>query len=215
MRIKGDLDTTNNMYSSTYDAGQERLSNSGNKGNMNYSALGQAGMALAQNIGNIYDLNRSKDIETRKFEKITPNLLNPSEDLRMVDRTYNAGAKAIRSASGGDATTYLQNMRSNSLNKVLASTRIKQQYENANAGIRNSIAQYNANAGDRETIANAQIRANQRNIKSSAISNIGQNVMGQYRDYNATQQEMTYLQTLAKTNPQGAKVLEEYFKSRK
>lgn len=207
--IKPTIDFQKTMNNTIYQAGQDQLNN-----NFNYDpylkTAGQIGYGLLNNAGNLYDLNRAKNIENRSFERINPNLLDPTEDLKYNDRVYNTQAKAIRSASGGDAGTYLQNMRGNSLSRTMANSRIKMGYANQNAGIKNSIAQYNANSSDRETMANAQIRANQRNLQSQAISKIGQNTAMQMRDNTANSQQDAYLKMLIQMYPQFANMANNF-----
>jgi len=92
-------------------------------------------------------------------------------------------------------------------NQMLTNNRIRQDYANQNAGIKNQAAYYNAGIGDRETIANLANQAQSRNLKSSAYTNIGQNIMGQYRDVQAQKANEKYNQSMANSQDEYLKII--------
>jgi hypothetical protein len=195
--------------------GENPYYNSGNSGiNPAYGQIAkQLGLGLAQNAGNIYDLKRSMNVDKETYNRVTPELLDSSAALRYNDMQGRLASENIKNASVGNSSTYLQNRKDLAINQMMANSNIRQQYQNQNANISNQAKYYNAGAGDRETIANMQNQAQARNLKGAAISNIGQNIMGQTRDYNAQKSNDTYnkqmsdrdkqyLQTIASRYPE-------------
>lgn len=166
---------------------------------------GQAGLFLANNAGNIYDISRAKNIENRQYEYVKPELLDSSADIAYNKQVYAQGKSAVKNASMGNASTYLNNIKDLSINQMLTNAKIKQSYANSNAQIKNQVNQYNNQIKNQEIGANAQIRANQRNMTSNAISNMGQNAMGQYGDYNKMTRDKQALQMIIQMYPQIAK----------
>jgi hypothetical protein len=161
-----------------------------------------AGM-LTASMGAMYDLKRAKTTEVDKYDRYTPNLVDPTAALRYNDRVYNKGLQDLSSASGGNAGTYLNNRSSLAANQMYANDQIRQQYANTNAQIQNQAGLYNNNLSKEEFIANAMNRATSRNLKSSALHNIGgitsQGVQGVGRDVsmaNRDKQMIKYMQTI-------------------
>lgn len=142
----------------------------------------QIGIGVAQNAGNIYDLKRAQNVENTKFERMTPTQLDPTAALNynmVMGRKLN---EDIRNSSGGNASNYIQNRKDAAIQQMMSNAQIRQNYANQNAGIMNQASMFNTNIGNQEIIANEQNRAQSRNLKSNAYANIGQNIMGQYRD---------------------------------
>lgn len=142
----------------------------------------QIGLGAANNMGNIYDLNRAKDTEVTKFERATPSLLDPTAALQYNDMQGRRYAEELKNSSVGNSSTYIQNRKDAAINQMMSNAQIRQNYANQNAGIKNNMSMFNTGIGNQEVIANEQNRAAGRNIKSNAYANIGQNIMGQYKD---------------------------------
>jgi len=169
-----------------------------NKMNPAYlNAAKQLGLGLTQNMGNLYDLKRSNTYDIEKYNRVTPELLNGSEDLKYNRMVGKMMGQNIRNASGGNASTYLANMKDLAINQMLTNSRIKMNYDNSNAQIKNQASYYNAGIGDKETIANLANQAQARNLKSSAYTNIGQNVSSQYKDIQLQKANEKFNQNMA------------------
>ena len=95
----------------------------------------------------------------------------------------------------------------NTINKA----RIHTDYQNANAGISNSVGQYNNELARQEVIANAQNRARNRSGKGEAIGSLGSNVANQMMDNKKGNMDQETLQLMMKyyNDPQFKKYLEE------
>ncbi len=200
---------TNNNYES-----QDPLTNPSQTGNFNWQGIAsQIGQGLVQNAGNLYDLKRSQNVDKESYNRVSPETLDPSQALKYNSMQGRMAADNIRNASGGNASTYLQNRKDLAINQMNSNANIRMNYQNQNAGIQNQAKYYNAGVGDRETIANLQNQAQARNIKSNAISSIGENIMGQSRDNKATkinqdtnnqmaQRDQDYLKIIAARYPE-------------
>jgi len=175
--------------------------------------LKQLGLGAAQNAGNMYDLQRSNTVDVEKYNRVTPELLDVNPALRYNNMQGKMAATNIKNASVGNSSTYLQNRKDLAINQMMANSNIQANYNAQNANLKNQAAYYNAGVGDRETIANLQNQAQARNLKGSAYSNIGQNIMGQYRDYQAgkinkdtndklAQRDTDYLKIIAAKYPE-------------
>lgn len=175
-----------------------------NSNAMNYIAQGIG--AIGQNVGNIYDINRSKNVPKETYNRVTPNYLDPSAELNYNNQVFAKGANDVKNASGGDASTYINNRKDLAINNMTTNSRIKMQYDMANAEIGNQAKYYNAGTGDRETIANLMNQAQGRNLKGAALSNIGNNVsnsaLGMTRDANMQQRDQQYLKIIATKYPE-------------
>lgn len=163
----------------------------------------QGALALGNNIGNIYDLARGNKTEVQKYDRAGASLTNPNDELRYNDQVFAGAKEDIRNASVGNSSTYIQNRKDLAINQMSTNARIKSQYDNQNAGIQNQNNQFNANISKQEQDANAMNRASSRNLQGQALSNIGQNIMGQYRDSNMQNRDQDMLGIIQGQYPQG------------
>lgn len=170
----------------------------------NWSNIGkQAAIGIGSNIGNIYDLARGNKPEVQNYQRAAVSKVDPTSELRYNDQAFSSAKEDVKNASVGNSSTYIQNRKDLAINQMLANARIKSQYDNQNANIQNQANQFNTNIGMQEQNANAQNRAASRNLQGNALSNIGQNVMGQYRDYNMGQRDLDSLGLIQGQYPQG------------
>lgn len=156
----------------------------------------QFGLGIANNAGNIYDLARTNKAEVTKYDRVKANLVDPTSAIRDIDHQNRLAEYDTRSASGGNAGSYLANRIALATNSALNKDRARQQYSNINAQIQNQNSSENAQIQRIETDANAMNRAQTRNIKGQAIANIGSNVVNQYRDNKQSQYDDTTLNNL-------------------
>lgn len=162
----------------------------------------QIGLGAANNMGNIYDLNRAKDTEVTKFERATPSLLDPTAALQYNDMQGRRYAEELKNSSVGNSSTYIQNRKDAAINQMMSNAQIRQNYANQNAGIKNNMSMFNTGIGNQEVIANEQNRAAGRNIKSNAYANIGQNIMGQYKDIKLDNRDQDVLNMYGQMYPE-------------
>lgn len=176
----------------------------------------QSALAIGNNLGNIYDLNRSKNVEVDKYDRITPRLLDPTASLRDTDTQSRIAATNIKNASIGNAGTYLSNRGALAAQTSLAKDKIRRDTSNMNASIENSAKQYNAETHKAEDIANMQNRAASRNIKANAISKIGVNSVGQYKDTQMTQADLNKIELIKTMYPaiKNNKEMMSYYKTK-
>ena len=177
----------------------------------------QIGMGVAQNAGNIYDLSRANKVETTKFDRMTPSLLDPTAALNynmVMGRKLN---EDIRNSSGGNASNYIQNRKDAAVNQMMSNSQIRQNYANQNAGINNQAGMFNTGIANQEITANEQNRAASRNIKGNAYSNIGQNIMGQYKDSKLENRDEDMLNIIEQQYPEARynPALKNYYKQRR
>ena len=152
----------------------------GNKGFDWANAGKQAGQFAIQNVGNLYDLNRStQDNSQLNLSRITPTLLDKTQDLANNQRMYSEGKRQTAEASQGNASTYLNNMYANRASKLNNDLNVNTTYGNLNSQIENSANLYNAGATDKETMFKLQSEGANRNLRSQALSGMGQNFMNQ------------------------------------
>lgn len=198
-----DATTWNNSLNNPTPSSNGIPESNPSKRNYNWvGAASQLGNFAAQNMGNFYDLKRSNSVEKEKYNRVTPNLLDPTADLKYNDLQSRKAVQDVKNASNGNSSTYINARTGIANSSILNEMRIKQNYENMNAGIKNQATYYNAGLGDKETISNMQNRAQARNIRSNAISKIGQNSAGQYRDYKAEQMDDKSLALIAARYPE-------------
>ena len=140
----------------------------------------QAGQFALQNAGNIYDLFRStQDNSKLNLARYSPTLLDKTQDLANNQRMYSEGKRQTAEASQGNASTYLNNMYANRASKLANDLNVNTTYGNLNSQIENSAKLYNAGAIDKETMFKLQAEGANRNLRSQALSGMGQNFMSQ------------------------------------
>lgn len=143
-------------------------------------------MGVTQNMGNIYDINRGRNAETEKFDRLSFSKLDPTEALRQNMRSYVAAKKQIKEGSVGNASSYMTNVNQAYINRMNMDNKTRSDYNNANVGITNNERVANQSIDTQEKIANAQNRAMARNLTSSGLGNMGQNIAGQVADSKRT-----------------------------
>lgn len=192
---------TNNMR-----YGEEDYSGYGNSSNSNKpnwgKIAGQVLQGVTQNAGNLYDLSRSQKADVQSFDRVTPNLVDPTSELNYNKQVFRSANEGLRNSSVGNSSTYIQNRKDLAINQMMTNARIKSQYDNQNAAILNRASEINANTQMNESNANeANLGAN-RNIRSTAIGSIGQNIMGQVKSNNAQKMDNKYLDIIKARYPE-------------
>ena len=159
---------------------------------------------VGQNVGNLYDLKRSKETEVEKYDRLTANLLNADATKANNKRLYKNNLDALKGAVSGNPSAYIQSRIGMAINRMQQDELAQQAVDNANASILNTTGAANQQISTNEKIANAQNRAMGRNLKSNAYSKIGQNIMGQTLDANATKMDSKTLDAIIASNPKWA-----------
>lgn len=112
----------------------------GNWGNMAY----QAGSWLANNLGELaYLKDNGKKYDKQDFYEYTPELMDPSASLRDADNMARIARYDLADKSVGNSGNYMANRSGLAVNTMLAKDKIRQEYGNINAGIKNQGKQYN------------------------------------------------------------------------
>jgi len=169
-------------------------------------------MGLANNAGNIYNLSRYNKPEIEKYERMKATFLDPSAALRDAEAQTRRAEYNVRGASGGNAGTYLSNRVALNAQNTINKARIHTDYQNANAGIANSVGQYNNQLAMQEVIANAENRARNRSGKGEAIGSMGSNIANQMMDNKKTNMDQETLQWMMKyyDTPEFQRIMKEY-----
>jgi len=143
-------------------------------------AAGNLGQFALQNAGNIYDLGRStQDNSKLNLSRMSPTFLDKTQDLQNNLRLYSEGKRQTAEASQGNASTYLNNMYANRASKLANDLNINTTYGNLNASIDNAAKLYNAGAIDKETMFKLQAEGMNRNLKGQALAGMSQNFLNQ------------------------------------
>lgn len=175
-------------------------------GSKDYSSLinigSQVAQGIGQNIGNLYDLKRGNETEVEKYDRLTPNLLNIDATKASNKRVYKNTLDSLKGAVTGNPSAYIQSRMGMDINRMTQDQLAQQAVDNANAGILNTTGAANQGISTAEKIANAQNRAAGRNLKGSAYSNIGQNIMGQSKDYRMEQRDKDFVDLISKRYPE-------------
>ena len=140
----------------------------------------QVGNFALQNAGNLYDLFRStQDNSKLNLARYSPDLLDKTQDLANNQRMYSEGKRQTAEASQGNASTYLNNMYANRASKLANDLNVNTTYGNLNAQIANAAKLYNAGAIDKETMFKLQAEGMNRNLKGQALAGMSQNFLNQ------------------------------------
>lgn len=140
----------------------------------------QVGQFALQNAGNLYDLYRStQDNSKLNLARYSPTLLDKTQDLANNQRMYSEGKRQTAEASQGIASTYLNNMYANRASKLASDLNVNTTYGNLNAQIANAAKLYNAGAIDKETMFKLQAEGMNRNLRGQGLTGISQNLINQ------------------------------------
>lgn len=184
-----------------------------NSNKFDWKGLGSnIAMGLANNAGNIYNLSRYDKPEVESYERMKATYLDPSAALRDAEAQTRRAEYNVRGASGGNAGTYLSNRVALNAQNTINKARIHTDYQNANAGISNSVGQYNNELARQEVIANAQNRARNRSGKGEAIGSMGSNIADQMMDNKKGNMDQETLGLLMKyyDTPEFQRIMKEY-----
>ena len=152
----------------------------GNQGFDWANAGKQVGQFALQNVGNLYDLNRStQDNSQLSLSRMTPTFLDKTSDLATNQRMYSEGIRDSNAVAQGNPNTWANDRAANRATKLNNDLRINTTYGNLNAEIDNTAKLYNAGAIDRETMFKLQSEAANRNLQGESLGKIGQNIMNQ------------------------------------
>lgn len=191
-----DINTTNNRFNTT-----NQLNNTPNN-KVNWTEIGkQAAYFAANNAGNLYDLSRSNKSEITKYDRIKANLLDPSATIRDIDHQNRVAEYDIRSASNGNAGSYLANRTALATNAAINKDRVSKDYSNINAQIKNQNSALNAQIQMRENDANEMNRAATRSTKQAALARMGSNTAQQMNDIRNTSMDKKKVDALIKMYP--------------
>lgn len=140
----------------------------------------QAGQYALQNAGNIYDLYRStQDNSKLNLARYSPDLLDKTQDLANNQRMYSEGKRQTAEASQGNASTYLNNMYANRASKLANDLNVNTTYGNLNAQIANAAKLYNAGVIDKATMFKLQSEGANRDMFASGLKGVSQNIINQ------------------------------------
>jgi len=189
--VQKDTTDYSNYNQQTYDQELARMNASGGNGNgdksnwfnRNSDSLYQAGFGLAQNAGQLaYLAEQGKKYDTQQFYSYNPDLLNDSAAMRDANEQTRRAEYNVRGASAGNAGTYLSNRVALNAQNIENKDRIRQQYANANAGIKNRANEVNlANKYSVDDI-NAKNKGAALNQYYKAIGSIGVNTAQGLKD---------------------------------
>lgn len=165
---------------------------------------GNAASFIGQNAGNIYDLyksNMGKNYDRVNYGSVNPTLLSDKQALIDADINSAVARGQISSAVNGNAGAYLNYATQTASNNTLNKARIRQQYQNANAGITNQSKYYNKDLQTKATIDEAMNKARAEDMTSHAIRDIGSKSASSYKDYKSTEMDNNTLSWISKSNP--------------
>lgn len=152
---------------------------------------------LGQNIGNLaYLKNEGKKYDTVNYGEVTPNLVSDTSAIQDAERSYNAARVGIRDASGGNSGNYLSNLQNLQANDVMNKAKIREQFANTNAGIRNQTSMFNKGnqiQGMRDEAANKGVSTSN---YYKALNGLGENIAGQSKDIRQENMDNKMLQLL-------------------
>lgn len=214
----GDIESVWNNSSAKIDAqhgwnSNDETTRPGYKRQTDWQGIGSnIAMGLANNAGNIYNLSRYNKPEIEKYERMKATYLDPTAAIRDAEMQNRRAEYNVRGASGGNAGTYLSNRVALNAQNTMNKARIHKEFENANAGISNSVNQYNNELARQEVIANAQNRARNRSGKGEAIGSMGSNIANQMMDNKKTNMDQETLGLLMKyyDTPEFQRIMKEY-----
>ena len=181
-------------------------------------AAGNLGQFALQNAGNIYDLYRStQDNSKLNLSRMSPTFLDKTQDLQNNLRLYSEGKRQTAEASQGNASTYLSNMYANRASKLANDLNINTTYGNLNASIDNAAKLYNAGAIDKETMFKLQAEGMNRNLKGQALAGMSQNFLNQglTNDKNKMDQKTLDFYTKYYNDTSFKNMVDENFKNKK
>ena len=162
-----------------------------------------AGLQMADNIGTAIgtanqligpaaDLISSgfgKKYDKVNYGQVAPNLLNPTEALNDIHRQTINTARAIPGMTGGHGGQAINALIQNNVQGQYNSAKTRENYDNANAGIKNQMGQYNKGLQIQGMQDEAANKGASRQIARQAAYNIGDIGAGTVGDVKAGQMD--------------------------
>ena len=181
--------------------------------NKNSDNLYQAGFGLAQNAGQLaYLSEQGKRYDTQQYHTYNPELLNDSAAMRDANEQTRRAEYNVRGASAGNAGTYLSNRVALNAQNIENKDKIRQQYANANAGIKNRANEVNlANRYSVDDI-NAKNKGAALNQYYKTIGSVGTNVAQGMKDNRQMGMDNENIQLMSEfyNSPEAQKMYAKY-----
>lgn len=159
--------------------------------NTNWKDVGyQAGMTLANSAGALTYLGeQGKKYDKQNFYNYKPNLLDPTASLRDVENEGRIAKYDLADKSSGHAGNYLSNRSGLAASIGLAKDKVRREFGNINAQIKNQGEQYNIGNRYMTDDINARNKGQALTNYYKAINSLGTNVAQSGRDYKADQRD--------------------------
>lgn len=175
----------------------------GDKGKYN-EKVGQAANMIGQNVGNIADLwmtRFGKKYDKEDSGQLHSKLLSDTEALRDADIEYNATRKSLKDMTSGNVNQQLSNLGSAQTQNTLNKAKIREQYQNTNAGIENADLYHNQGTRIADRIAEQGNKARSEDIARTALRGIGQNTIAANTDFRKAKMDQYSLELISKAYP--------------
>ena len=185
--------------------------------NKNSDNLYQAGFGLAQNAGQLaYLSEQGKRYDKQQYHTYNPELLNDSAAMRDANEQTRRAEYNVRGASAGNAGTYLSNRVALNAQNIMNKDRIRQQYANANAGIKNRANEVNlANRYSVDDI-NAKNKGAALTNYYKTVGSVGTNVAQGMKDNRQMGMDEESIQLMSEfyNSPEAQKMFAKYKKEK-
>lgn len=211
------------MNQDLYDEELARMNASSGNGdksnwfNRNSDNLYQAGFGLAQNAGQLaYLSEQGKRYDKQQYHTYNPELLNDSAAMRDANEQTRRAEYNVRGASAGNAGTYLSNRVALNAQNIENKDRIRQQYANANASIKNRANEVNlANRYSVDDI-NAKNKGAALTNYYNTIGSVGTNVAQGMKDNRQMGMDNENIQLMSEfySSPEAQKMFAKYKKEK-
>lgn len=140
------------------------------------NTLFDIGSLAINNLGPAsYLLSQGKKYDKVNYGQVTPEFLNPNEELLGAEMENAQLNQDIKNYSGGNSGTYLANRQAGSSRNLLNRNKIIRDYANTNAGISNQFKQYNKSLEMKSMDDTARNKGAAISNYFAALSNLGAN----------------------------------------
>jgi hypothetical protein len=171
-------------------------------GKTNYEWVEPAANTLMQNVGNLaYLADNGKKYDKQEFYKYSPELYNPADALRQSDIEARVTRDRLKDASGGNAGALMSNLQQSQAINTLLKSKVRNDAFNQNVNTLNDAQVRNIAGKYQVDDINARNKGQALTNYYNAISGIGQNTSGAYRDWKRGEVDKDTLDLISKNYP--------------
>jgi len=170
-------------------------------GSSSNNSVAQGIGAVANLAGPLYNLATNKKPKPFEYAKPTVKQYDPTQALNDSARMARLNQYQMRNAAAGNSAAYLASRAVAGAAEGQNRSDIRSKYDQMNVGTFNQMSPLIADIKNKNTDAMQADQARYRDINRQAVSNLGENVTGNYKDRKSGEMDQYSLDIIGKAYP--------------